>query len=112
MNTPQNSIEPSEGCLAASLVVLGNKWTGLILREVSSGPKRFTELERGLEGISPRTLAQRLDDLVSYDILTKKSYAEMPPRVEYTLTPKGKEIVPILKQMAEWGEKYQSTPGA
>ena len=101
-------IEPVEGCISSCLVVLGNKWTALILNDLVSGPRRFTELERSLNGISPRTLSQRLDDLEGYEIVTKQNFAEAPPRIEYTLTQKGHDFVPILRQMAEWGTKYQS----
>jgi DNA-binding HxlR family transcriptional regulator len=88
--------------------VLGNKWTALILRDLSEGPRRFTELERSLEGISPRSLSQRLEELVQHKIITKKSFSEMPPRVEYTLTEKGRDFIPVLKQMADWGTKHPS----
>ena len=101
-----DKIEPKDGCLSSCLQVLGNKWTALILRDLNDGPKRFTELERSLEGISPRTLSQRLDDLEEHKIITKKSFHEIPPRIEYTLTPKGRDFVPVLKQMATWGTKY------
>ena len=104
--TNSNDIESKDGCLSSCLQVLGNKWTALILRDLTEGPKRFTELERSLDGISPRTLSQRLDDLEEHKIITKKSYHEIPPRIEYTLTPKGRDFVPVLKQMATWGTKY------
>jgi DNA-binding HxlR family transcriptional regulator len=86
--------------------IIGNKWTALIIRDLHSGPKRFGELERSLAGISPRTLSQRMDDLEEHGIVTKQAYAEVPPRCEYTLTSKGEDLVPILKQMAVWGNKY------
>jgi DNA-binding HxlR family transcriptional regulator len=101
-----SKIETKEGCLANCLKVLGNKWTGLILTELSDGPKRFTQLEKTLKGISPRTLSQRLDDLEKFKILKKASFAEVPPRVEYSLTSKGQDFVPVLKKMADWGTKY------
>ncbi len=101
---PKNIIE--EGCVASCLGVLGHKWTGLILTELTTGPKRFSQLERSLDGISPRTLAQRLDDLVKYKIVSKAAFAEVPPRIEYTLTQKGEDFIPVLQQMATWGTKY------
>lgn len=104
--TDCENIESKEGCLANALSVLGNKWSALILRDLHSGPKRFSQLERSLVGISPRTLSQRLDDLEDCGIVTKKAYAEVPPRIEYTLTQKGTDIVPTLQQMADWGAKY------
>src|SRR5471030_1077256 len=101
-----SKIETKEGCVANCLKVLGNKWTGLILAELTGGPKRFNQLEKALNGISPRTLSQRLDDLEEYKILKKASFAEVPPRVEYSLTNKGHDFIPVLKKMADWGTKY------
>jgi DNA-binding HxlR family transcriptional regulator len=106
---PSKDIEPLEskiGCIASAMEIIGSKWTALILRDLTTGPKRFGELERSLVGISPRTLSQRMDDLEEHGIITKESFAEVPPRCEYTLTDKGHDLLPILKQMAVWGEKY------
>lgn len=100
------TIETSEGCVARTTKIMGNKWTPLILRDLASGPKRFGELETSLGSISPRTLSARLDDLVCFGVISKKMFAEKPPRVEYTLTRKGEDLLPILKQMASWGTKY------
>jgi DNA-binding HxlR family transcriptional regulator len=102
-----SALEPHIGCIASAMEIIGNKWTALILRDLASGPKRFGELERSLEGISPRTLSQRLDDLAAHGIISRKSFAEVPPRCEYSLTSKGDDLVPILRQMAVWGEKYR-----
>jgi DNA-binding HxlR family transcriptional regulator len=86
--------------------IIGNKWTALLLRDLYAGPKRFGELERSLVGISPRTLSQRLDDLEQCEIIAKKAFQEAPPHTEYSLTEKGKDLVPVLQQMAAWGTKY------
>jgi DNA-binding HxlR family transcriptional regulator len=102
----EEAIEPKIGCIAAAMEIIGSKWTALILRDLTSGPKRFGELEKSLAGISPRTLSQRMDDLESQGIVTKQTYNEVPPRCEYTLTEKGEDLVPILRQMAIWGEKH------
>ncbi len=99
-------LEPKEGCIACAASILGSKWTALILRELSGGPKRFCEFEQSIPGISPRTLSQRLDSLESDKIVTKQTFAEVPPRVEYTLTNKGRDLMPVLKSMAVWGSKY------
>lgn len=99
-------IEPRVGCIATAMEIIGNKWTALILRDLFSGPKRFCELEKSVGSINPRTLSQRLDALEDQDIVTKASYAEVPPRIEYALTQKGRDLLPILKQMAAWGTKY------
>jgi DNA-binding HxlR family transcriptional regulator len=99
-------IEKRPGCVALALCVVGNKWTGLIVMELSKGAARFSALEHALAGISPRTLSQRLDYLEEKKFITKKAYAEVPPRVEYALTDKGRDLMPILKSMAAWGDKY------
>jgi DNA-binding HxlR family transcriptional regulator len=102
----QPEIESRPGCVAAALAILGNKWTALIVKELSEGCARFSALEHALPGISPRTLSQRLDEMQDCGLITKKAFAEVPPRVEYTLTPKGRDLLPILKSMADWGNKY------
>lgn len=101
-------LEPKVGCIASAMEIIGNKWTALILRDLAAGPKRFGELEKSVGSINPRTLSQRLDDLERCAIVTRKSYAEVPPRIEYTLTKKGEDLIPVLKRMAEWGTKYYS----
>ncbi len=94
------------GCVAAAVTILGNKWSPLIIKALTHGPQRFCQLETILGAISPRTLSQRLDDLEQQGIISKQVFAEVPPRVEYTLTEKGLDLLPILKCMADWGNKY------
>jgi DNA-binding HxlR family transcriptional regulator len=107
MNAPvTTSLEPKSGCIASAMEVIGSKWTALILRDLSSGPKRFSELEKSVGSINPRTLSQRLDDLEQHAIVTKRAYAEVPPRTEYTLTQKGQDLVPVLRAMSAWGDRY------
>ena len=110
MKTPTvaKPIETKAGCIASAMHIVGNKWTALILRDLFSGPKRFCELEKSVGSINPRTLSQRLDDLEASGIISKASFAEVPPRTEYSLTEKGEDLLPILKQMAAWGKKYGS----
>lgn len=103
---PPVKLERKEGCIASAMQIVGNKWTALILRDLYGGPQRFGELERSLSGISPRTLSQRLVELEHCDIITKETFHEVPPRTEYTLTQKGRDLVPVLQQMAAWGDKY------
>lgn len=98
-------IEKRPGCVAEALAILGNKWTALITLHLSNGTARFSAMESSL-GIGPRTLSQRLDDLEQRNVITKKCYAEVPPRVEYELTKKGNDLIPILQSMAAWGDKY------
>lgn len=106
VNTP---IESRVGCIASAMEIIGNKWTALILRDLFGGPKRFCELEKSVGSINPRTLSQRLDDLEAHDIINKQSFNEVPPRIEYSLTEKGQDLLPILKQMAAWGDKHYPT---
>lgn len=110
MNTTSVSkpLEPQVGCIATAMQIIGNKWTALILRDLFSGPKRFCELEKSVGNINPRTLSQRLDALEEYGIITRESFAEVPPRTEYNLTPKGEDLLPILQKMAAWGTKYHN----
>lgn len=104
--TEQTHTEPKIGCIAAALEVLGQKWTALLIRDLYDGAKGFCELERTVEGINPRTLSQRLDELEHYGIAFRVSCTGTVNRCEYHLTQKGRDLVPILQQMAEWGKKY------
>jgi DNA-binding HxlR family transcriptional regulator len=96
--------------------IISGKWTLLLLRDLSNGINRFTTLERSLTGISPKTLSVRLKSLEEAGILTRTSYPEFPPRVEYGLTAMGQELIPLIDHMREYGAKWLSTgdaaPGA
>lgn len=83
--------------------VLGGRWTTLIVRELLGGKRRFSELRRALVRISPKTLTARLRDLEEQGVLTRTVYAEVPPRVDYTLTPRGEALGEIIAAMARWG---------
>lgn len=78
----------------------------MILRELCSGVSRFGQLKRGLKGISEKVLAQHLKELEKDGIIQRKVYAEVPPKVEYSLTPSGKTLKPILDAMHEWGRHH------
>ena len=94
-------------CLVeATLDIIGKKWTILVIRDLLTGTKRWSELLRSLDGISPRTLAARLDELAEHRIIRKKIYPEVPPRTEYTLTPRGKDLHSIIDQMSHWGAHH------
>lgn len=86
-----------------TLSIIGGKWTLSILRDLSSGTKRFGELQKSLKGISPKTLSSRLQELEKEDIVAKKIYPEVPPRVEYSLTSKGESLKKILLDLVKWG---------
>ena len=98
-------------CIQATLRIMGDKWTGLVLQELSNGPATFSALETALAHISPRTLSQRLEMLLKEEIIDKRQYCEHPPRSKYSLTGKGKELQVVLTKMAEWGAKYHTGSG-
>jgi DNA-binding HxlR family transcriptional regulator len=91
--------------LATAQIVSG-KWTLLMLRDLGEGPRRFSELQRSLCGISPRTLSTRLRALEEEGIVQRREFAEMPPRVEYRLTAKGAALAPIVQAMREYGARW------
>jgi DNA-binding HxlR family transcriptional regulator len=86
--------------------IISGKWTLLVIRDLAAGCSRFCELERSLEGISPRTLSLRLRALEAEGIVERRTYPEVPPRVEYTLTPKGEGLVPLIEQMRSYGRDW------
>lgn len=86
-----------------TLHVIGGKWTTLILRELLAGTRRYSELKRSLGRVSPKTLTERLRHLEAEGLLTRTVYAEVPPRVEYTLTARGEGLGDIIAAMARWG---------
>ncbi|WP_335869451.1 winged helix-turn-helix transcriptional regulator [Bacillus sp. 2205SS5-2] len=87
--------------------IIGPKWTFLILRDLIIGPRRFGELLRSLNGISPRTLSLRLKELEKEGIINRISYSEIPPHVEYSLTEKGESLRPIFNAMTDWGNEWE-----
>jgi DNA-binding HxlR family transcriptional regulator len=86
--------------------LLGDKWALLIIRDLATGYKRFGELQRSMGNISPRTLSARLSTLEEAGIVERRAYAEIPPRVEYSLTEKGRALLPLLQAMRDYGEKW------
>jgi DNA-binding HxlR family transcriptional regulator len=91
-------------CMTAEIVC--GKWTLLLIRDLAAGCSRFCELERSLAGISPRTLSLRLRALEEEGIVERRTYAEVPPRVEYALTEKGRALLPIIDDMRAYGEQW------
>ncbi|HEY2182356.1 MAG TPA: helix-turn-helix domain-containing protein [Solirubrobacteraceae bacterium] len=91
-------------CRTADIVC--GKWTLLLVRELAAGTSRFCELERELAGISPRTLSLRLRALEEEAIVERHTFAEVPPRVEYALTEKGRALLPIIDDMREYGSAW------
>lgn len=99
---------PEAGCpVERTLRVIGGKWTLLIMRDLFGGTKRFGEIRRSLGHVSPKTLAQRLRELEGQGLVTRTVYPEVPPRVEYALTEKGRNLEEIIDAMRRWGERWE-----
>ena len=91
-------------CRTAEIVC--GKWTLLVIRDLADGRSRFCELERSLQGISPRTLSLRLRALEESGIVERQTFPEVPPRVEYVLTVKGQALVPLIEDMRAYGTQW------
>jgi DNA-binding HxlR family transcriptional regulator len=98
-------VDPTCPVCRTADVVCG-KWTLLLVRDLAEGRSRFCELERSLTGISPRTLSLRLRALEEEGIVERQTFAEVPPRVEYALTEKGRALIPIIEGMRTYGEAW------
>jgi len=102
-----NPVHEATSCaVAACAEIIGAKWTALLVHDLSEGPRRFSELEHSCAGISPRTLSLRLRALEEHGIVQRKTYPEVPPRVEYALTSKGKALVPLIEDMRSYGRRW------
>ena len=88
---------------ARALDLVGDKWTLLIIRDLAAGPRRFVELQRVLPGISTEQLRSRLNRMVADGLLTRQRYREVPPRVDYELTERSRELMPVVGALARWG---------
>ena len=95
-----------------TLMLIGDKWKVLILRDLLPGKKRFGELKKSLSGISQKVLTAQLRAMEDSGLLTRTVYAEVPPRVEYALTPLGMSLRPVLDALWTWGEDYKARRGA
>ncbi len=95
---------------ARALDLVGDKWTLLIVRDLASGPRRFVELQRVLPGISTEQLRSRLNRMVADGMLTRKRYREVPPRVDYELTDRARDLTPVLGALARWGQQWAWGP--
>jgi DNA-binding HxlR family transcriptional regulator len=107
VSRPESPRSRKEHCpVARTLDIIGARWTILILRDLlTEGPRRFQDFETSLRGISPNTLSARLKNLEEHGILTRRLYEEHPPRAEYLLTPKGRELGPAMRALQVWGQK-------
>ena len=99
---------PLECPVATTVQLIGNKWKLLIIRNLLVRPWRFSELQKNLNGISQKVLTDCLRTMEADGIIIRKAYAEVPPRVEYSLSELGESMRPILTAMEEWGNSYKS----
>lgn len=104
MNLPACPVE-------TTLMLIGDKWKVLILRDLMNGTMRFGELKKSIGTVSQKVLTAQLRDMEEKGLLTRKVYAEVPPRVEYTLTETGYSLKPVLDAMWAWGAEYKAKNG-
>lgn len=107
MKNKETKFNPlDEKCpVKASLALLGGKWSLIILYQINNSIIRYGELKRSIPGISEKMLIQELNHLIKYELVKKKAYAEIPPKVEYSLTQKGLNTLPIVQKLAEFGRE-------
>ena len=91
-----------------TLLLISNKWKILIIRDLLEGTKRFSELKKSINNISQKVLTSNLREMEENELLTRKVYPEVPPRVEYTLTDIGYSLKPLLDDMDKWGTWYRN----
>jgi DNA-binding HxlR family transcriptional regulator len=92
--------------VSRAVEVLDGRWTILVVRDLLGGTRRFGELRDSLAGISPKTLTDRLRSLEERGLVERRMYPEIPPRVEYSLTPAGRSLEPVLVALAAWGRSH------
>ena len=109
MEKPKEEIKPEAGpCpVEVTLALVGNKWKVLILRELfRSGLMRFNQLHRAVGGITQKVLSEKLKQMEADGFVVRKAFAEIPPRVEYSLTPMGRTLRPVMSAIYSWGDEY------
>ena len=105
----ENKAKTLPACpVETTLTLIGDKWKVLILRDLMTGTKRFGELKKSVGNVSQKVLTAQLRDMEENGLIDRRVYAEVPPRVEYSLTELGKSLKPILDSMQNWGEQYKS----
>lgn len=103
------TVTPLPACpVETTLTLIGDKWKVLILRDLLPGTKRFGELKKSIGSVSQKVLTAQLRDMEAKGLVHRQVYAEVPPRVEYSLTDLGKSLRPILDTLQAWGEGYQA----
>ena len=107
-STSQSTAPNLPACpVETTLTLISDKWKVLILRDLLTGTKRFGELRKSIGTVSQKVLTSQLRQMEESGLLTRKVYAEVPPRVEYTLTELGYSLKPIMDAMRVWGEQYK-----
>lgn len=109
MSTQKTAKELPACPVETTLTLIGDKWKVLILRDLLTGTKRFGELKKSIGNVSQKVLTAQLRAVEDSGLLTRKVYAEVPPKVEYTLTELGESLKPILDSMWNWGEEYKAS---
>jgi len=104
--TESNHVDDVICPIARTAEIISGKWTLLIIRDLASGVKRFNQLERSLQGISPKTLSERLRSLEEEGIIVRRTFPEVPPRVEYSLTEKGYDLIGVIESMRGFGKRW------
>jgi len=107
-------VEPAETTcpIEAALQIISGRWKFLIVRELLTGTKRFSELQRALHGVTQKMLTQQLRELEQHGVLTRTVYPIVPPKVEYTLTSRGENLRPVMAAMHDWGRTFlREQPG-
>ena len=109
MMSEQRSIKELPACpVETTLTLIGDKWKVLILRDLMPGTKRFGELKKSIGHVSQKVLTAQLRDMEENGLLHRRTYAEVPPRVEYSLTDLGRSLKPVLDALQEWGARYKA----
>ena len=111
MADPTTRIAEETCPVCATADIICGKWTILVIRDLAAGRTRFCELERSLAGISPRTLSLRLRGLEEAGIVERHTFPEVPPRVEYSLTAKGRALLPLIEDMRSYGREWLGACG-
>ena len=100
--------DESDCGLEVALMVMGGKWKALILYHLRTGPRRFSDLRRLVTGISEKVLIQQLRELAAAEVLVRRDYQQVPPKVDYTMTPFGMTLVETLRPLCEWGVEHRA----
>lgn len=103
-------MEESDCPIKTTLDVIGGKWKPLILFYLKGEPRRFSDLRRSVSDVTQKMLTDRLRELERDGIVHREVYPQVPPKVEYSLTPYGKTLLPVLEAMAHWGTKHRRRP--